>query len=199
MRVLLLLTCLSSGLAAQVEFAAQTPTATDGGILGSVELTQVEADQAAVERAEDLVRDSMRRRGERQLEQKSPSWVPGFVQAQIQESWLAGLDLDRLFDVVDRQVQYRDEGYAVPSYQTSLAIEIDERRVNKELDRLQGQSRKAGRLFAIKCGGTVLLWGVLGLLYGLLDRMTRGYMTNRLRLLFGSLGTAIPTIAFLFA
>jgi len=48
------------------------------------------------------------------------------------------------------------------------------------------------------CGGTVILWAALALLCGWLDRLTRGYMSGRLRLLFSGVGLGLPAIAFVF-
>ncbi len=65
-----------------------------------------------------------------------------------------------------------------------------ERQLRHEMKRLE-------RVTAIKYGGIAASWVVLVVVLGWIDRLSRGYMTGRLRLV-GLLGaTAVPAIAFL--
>ena len=137
----------------------------------------------------------LERRGEGLLEQRKPFWFPGFAADLTFDRWLRGLDPRRVIRVVDRRLEDHDHG-SYKSYQAHLVVEHDEDTVERALGGLRSQIRSDSKLFLAKSGGTVVLWGLLGLLYLWLDRLTRGYMTWRLRGLFLGMGLGLPGIAF---
>ena len=63
--------------------------------------------------------------------------------------------------------------------------------------RLRAELRKLERSTAVKAGGVAAGWVFLALLLSWLDRLSRGYMTGRLRTIGVLGGLLMPTALFL--
>ncbi len=163
---------------------------------GTVELTPAEAFTAAKTRAEELTRQRLRTYGAKAAEEVSPFWLPQFVRNQQIDRWVDRQLRREPPAVLDRDDVIRDHGFG-KSFQTKLLVDSPEPSA-RALRRLSHRIDGAGELFLAKCGGTVVFWGVLALVFWWLDRLSRGYMSGRLFLLAASLGISVPGVAFLF-
>jgi hypothetical protein len=165
-------------------------------VIGDVQLTEVEADESARSRAVAEYRDRLEHRGAEAIARQKRSWLPSFVASLILEEWIGGQVCEDGIRVLERRVMQRDHGFG-KSYQTTLFIEEDAEITRDTMAVLRERMEHAMDRFLYKCGGSVLLWGALGLAYLWLDRLTRGYMMWRLRVVLGGIGVAVPGIAFL--
>lgn len=165
-------------------------------VFGTPELTPGEAYESAQEQAQENLRRYFVEKGTAVVERSTPVWLPGFVEDRILGRWIAALDLAGAFRVLDREQIDRDHGHSM-SYQTRLLIKRDPAKLERSLRSLKRDTAQGEKWFLATCGGTAILWAALALLCGWMDRLTRGYMSNRLRLLFSGLGLCLPAIAFL--
>lgn len=179
-------------LAAALGALPQEPLA----VAGRVELTPAAAVAAARERAFDELRYEIERRARSVAEQRAPFWMPPFAVDLVVDRWGRSLRADALLEEVRRDTRVHDHG-GYKSFQTFLAIRHDETRLQRSLQDLARRIDRGSREFLAKCGGTVALWGILGVCYLWLDRLTRGYMGWRLRFVLGGTGLALPALAFL--
>lgn len=195
-----LLVCAMSLQTPQVEPAAwvedrvdpRRPTAV--AFTGTVELTPAEAFESAREQADTGMRMQLERAAQTLASQ--PFWLPDFVANAVRERWLDRQACLYEVEVVDRSDVIRDHGFG-KSFQTHLLVANVEPS-KSEQRRLSRSMRDAGYLFLAKCGGTVALWFLLALAFWWVDRLSRGYMSGRLRLLAVGAGLVIPGVAFLF-
>ncbi|MBK8096679.1 MAG: hypothetical protein IPK26_06200 [Planctomycetes bacterium] len=199
----MLATILSLGLLVQASFAgnaaampAGDPSADAVAIRGDAELTPAAALTSARRKAEELFRQAWTERARRLADGVRPFWLPAVFTRQATDRWLANLPVDRALRIVDREDKRRDHEFGA-SWQTTLwvvedarAIEVGERQLRQELRRCERQT-------LAKSGATIAFWAVLGFAIGWLDRLSRGYMTGRLRLLGLLLGAGVPTLLFL--
>jgi hypothetical protein len=164
-------------------------------VSGTAELTPHEAFQAALDRAHEASRERLRAQGARLLEARAPFWLPSFVSERVLDDWLRRAERGSQPRVLAREDKVRDHGFG-NSWQTWLLVDAEPAGATLGDGRLVGALRQSSRLFVAKCGGTVLLWGFLALVGAWFDRLTRGYMSGRLRLIGWGLGIAVPTAAF---
>ena len=163
---------------------------------GPIELTPVAADAAAVASALDSLRLDLERRTIDATSRSRPRWLPDAVAQAIGSSWLARQDASRLLQVEDSSRHVRDHG-TFESFQTTLAVRHDQRKLDRMFTGLASELRRRGKALGLVTGGSAALWTILLLAYGWLDRLTRGYMPWRLRLACVGMGLALPGIAFL--
>lgn len=161
-------------------------------VTGTVELDRAAAERTARLAARDRVRQSLARTVDRLVRDRAPAWLPAVVRWAARDRWLRAQDLTRFLHVVERRTTVRDHGYA-RSFQTRLRVRVDEgaeaaARAYFTAERLGG----LGRALVAKGSGVLLFWGVLGAVYMWLDRLSRGYMTWRLRFLTLAVGLAVP-------
>ena len=164
-------------------------------VRGTVELTPAAADAAAVALVEERARNLLEDRGRGLMARVAPCWLPSFCRDQVLRRWLVGCDPETTLRVVDRQRLDHDHGSLGTSYRTALVVESDEQTLGKHLSRLRRQVPRAAETFAIKCGAIAGFWALLGLAIGWLDRLSRGYMTWRLRMLGLLAGSVAPGVA----
>lgn len=165
-------------------------------VRGGAELSPAAAYASAARAAEDHVRDRWRERAERTFDGLRPFWLPEVLAHEAMRRWLADLPVAQFVRFVDREDRERDHEFG-NSFQTTLWVAEDPRAVQQGERRLRNELRRLEQRTAVKYGGVVASWVVLGLAVGWIDRLSRGYMTGRLRLL-GLLGAAaVPAIAFL--
>lgn len=193
-------TLLLLALTVTAPAAAQAVTAGPAGpavVEGRVELTPASADAAARALADREVRWELERRGRDLVRARSPGWLPGLIGDLVLDRWLRSTPVERTWSVVDvERERHAHEGY--DSHRTRLWIATDEREVARALSRLHRQVEKGSRRFALFAGGTAAWWALCALACGWLDRLTRGYMPWRLRLVCVGMGVVAPGIALFF-
>lgn len=187
-------------LAACLPLAPQQPdtavVADAVAVRGDAELDPAAAYASARRKAEEHVRELWTERAERAVEGQRPFWLPDLVAREAVRRWLADLPVDRLVRFVDREDRERDHEFG-SSFQTTLWVAEEPRLVQQSERLLKRELRQLERTTAVKYGSVVAGWVVLVLLVGWMDRLSRGYMTGRLRLLGLLCGVAFPALAFL--
>lgn len=165
-------------------------------VRGDAELSPAEAFASARRKAEDHVRERWEDRAERALAGQRPFWVPEFIATQDLRRWLADLPIEKQLRLVDREDQEREHEFG-NSYQTTLWVAEEPRSVQSGERQLRRRLSDLERTTALKYGGVAASWVVLALLVGWIDRLSRGYMTGRLRVLGLASAVAVPTVLFL--
>lgn len=194
MLALLLTTCIVCP-AQQAPQPSLSPAAAVA-VKGETELSPAEALASAELRVDEHVRDIWRERAERTASRCRPFWLPEMLSDGTIRRWLAGLPVERLISRVDREDRERVHEFG-NSYQTTLWIAEDQRMVERGEQRLRAELRKLERTTAVKAGGVAASWVFLALLLAWLDRLSRGYMTGRLRTIGVLGGLLMPTALFL--
>ena len=165
-------------------------------VRGDTELNPADALASAQMRVDEHVRAVWRERAQRAASQQSPFWMPQMMTENALRRWLAELPVQRLVSRVDRQDQERVHEFG-NSYQTTLWVAEDPAAVERSESRLRAKLRYLERSTAVKAGGIAAAWVFLALLLGWLDRLSRGYMTGRLRAIGVLGGLLMPTALFL--
>lgn len=165
-------------------------------VVGTPELSRREALAAAQEQARVELLERLAARGRTTVGEAAPAWLPGFVQQRIVARWLQGLDSGKLQRVTGEDFVVRDHGFA-QSYEARLLVEEDAAAVQHSLRSLRVRLADSGRWFAAAAGGLVVFWAVLALVQAWFDRLTRGYMTWRLRLIAAAIGAVPLTLLLL--
>jgi hypothetical protein len=147
-------------------------------------------------RVDEHIRSLWEERAKRAASRQSPFWMPQILTDSAVRRWLADLPVQSLVKQVNRDEKERVHEFG-NSFQTTLWIVEDqemlqggERRLRTELDHLK-------RSTAVKAGGVAVGWVFLALLLGWLDRLSRGYMTGRLRAVGALGGLLMPLTLFL--
>ncbi len=171
-------------------------TALAVAVRGDAELTPAAALASARQKVDGHVRGLWEDRARQADAATRPFWVPEALAEVAIRRWLADLPVEQLARCVDREDKERDHEFG-SSYQTTLWVAEDVRVAQRSELRLRQELRQLERRTAIKYGGIAASWIGLVVLLGWVDRLSRGYMTGRLRCvgLFGLI--AVPTIAFL--
>lgn len=188
-------TLLTIALAQAPLFAVAAPDPVP--VEGRVELSPSAADASARERAVDEVRRELARRGASAVAASRPIWMPHLVAEKVVADWMRRLPAERAVEVVDAVRESHDHGGYL-SYRTTLHVTTDRTAMQRMLNDLRRRIDDGGERFAWLLGGTAGLWAVLALAYGWVDRLTRGYMPWRLRVVCVGMGLAGPGIALLF-
>lgn len=165
-------------------------------VRGETELDPAAAFASARRKAEEHVRDCWLERASYALEQQRPFWLPDCLAKESVRRWLADLPIDSMVQVVDREDRERTHEFG-NSYQTTLWVAEPVLSVRRGERDLKAQLRRLERTTAVKYGGVAAGWVVLALAIAWLDRLSRGYMTGRLRAIGLLAGIAMPTLAFL--
>lgn len=193
MLALLLAACLS---AAPQQPGAAVVVADAVVVRGDAELDPATAFASARRKAEEHVRALWSERAERALAAQRPFWMPDLIAQQAVRRWLFDLPIEQIVRLVDREDREREHEFG-NSYQTTLWVAEEPRLVLQGERQLRRELQKLERTTAIKYGSVVAGWVVLGVLVGWFDRLSRGYMTGRLRLVGLLCGAAFPALAFL--
>ena len=187
-------------LAACLPFAPQQPVTTSIAeavvVRGDAELSPAEALVSAKRKAEEHVRDLWQDRAEQAFSGRRPFWLPDLLAREAMRRWLAELPIEQMATYVDREDRQREHEFG-SSYQTTLWVAEEPRLVANSERLLRRATQQLERVTAVKFGGIVAGWAVLVVVIGWLDRLSRGYMTGRLRLLGLLGGVAFPALAFL--
>jgi hypothetical protein len=195
-------TALSCVLFAQAPMAALAVADPSGAaseaiaVRGDAELTPAAAYDSARTRAELHLQERWLERGRRLVVEQRPFWLPSLLAERAVARWLAGSPASEGMRIVDRDDRKREHEFG-SSWQTTLWVAEDprhvahgERALRRELERVQQRT-------LLVSGGTVAFWAGLLFVLAWLDRLSRGYMTGRLRLVGLVLGAAVPAVAFL--
>jgi hypothetical protein len=168
-------------------------------VTGTAELTARESYDSAIAQARDSVLERWQNWAERELDQEAPFWWPTFYRDRTLREWQTELQprIREGLRVLDREDRVRDHGFG-KSYQTSLLVHEDPGIARAVERRLDSRIRYNNKMLAAKSGGIVLFWGLVSLLTAWLDRLSRGYMTWRLRLTAMALGIVVPVAVLLF-
>ena len=188
----LLSTCLAC--LAQQEPAATMASAV--AVQGEAELTPAAAFASARRKAEEHVRELWHDRASAACAAQRPFWLPEVLANESLRRWLSDLPVNQLVHLVDREDRERTHEFG-NSYQTTLWVAEEPSRVAQGERQLRRELQKLERVTAVKYGGIAASWVVLVVVLGWIDRLSRGYMTGRLRLVGLLAATAIPVIAFL--
>jgi len=176
-------------------FAPQDPVAAVA-VRGDAELSPAAALASARTRVDEHLLAIWRERAERASDAQRPFWLPQILAEQTVRRWLADLPKNELVHVVDREDREREHEFG-NSWQTTLWIAEDSQQLQRAELRLKRALRLTERETAIKYGGVAVGWTLLIFGLGWIDRLTRGYMTGRLRAVGLLLGAAVPAAAFL--
>jgi hypothetical protein len=172
------------------------PTASAAvAVRGEPELSAAAAFSSAQGKVEDHVRSVWRERAERTVANQRPFWLPTLVTDNAVRRWLADLPVRDMVQVVDREDREREHEFG-NSFQTTLWVAEDPRLQQRSEQRLRGELRRLEKSTAYKFGGIAAGWTLLAVALAWIDRLSRGYMTGRLRAV-GLLGAlAMPAVAF---
>jgi|RhiMethySRZTD1v2_1073278.scaffolds.fasta_scaffold736083_2 hypothetical protein len=199
----LALACFVLGSAPVVQSPVTTATAAAlvdtrqaVAITGTTELSRAEAFGAAHSAAIDHLRGRWTERGQRVLAEQRPFWLPAVFAQTAVDRWLSHQSFEQVLQIVDREDKVREHDFG-QSFQTTLWVAEDPRQVAGSDRQLRRELQQVQRRTLAVSGGTVVFWAVMAFALGWLDRLSRGYMTGRLRLIGLLLGTAVPTLAFL--
>jgi len=178
------------------DVAPLVPSLAAVAVRGEPELTPAAAYASAYRRAEAQVQARWQERAERQLASQRPFWLPEVVAQKALQQWLHSLPADQLLACVDRQDREREHEFG-SSWQTTLWV-AEPTGLLPQHERAMAQTlRRTQRETAFRYGGIVGGWTLVWLLVGWFDRLTRGYMTGRLRSIGALLALSFPVLAFL--
>lgn len=163
---------------------------------GTLELSREEAEASALDAARRAHETRLRARGSEIAAQLAPCWLPDIVVRKEIEEWTRRQERASVPEVVHRETSVRQYSYG-EAYQTTLWVAGDAAMSRDAEGRLERQIRDAGHLLLSKAGGIAVFWGLLAFVCSWLDRLTRGYMTWRLRLITAGLGLSVPTLVLL--
>lgn len=174
----------------------QAVMATAVAVKGDTELSPADALASAQLRVDEHVRALWEERAKRAASRQSPFWMPQMLTDNTVRRWLGDLPVHRLVKQVDRDDRERIHEFG-NSYQTTLWIAEDQDMVKRGQVRLAAELNRLERTTAVKAGGIAAGWVFLALLLGWLDRLSRGYMTGRLRAIGVLGGLLMPAALFL--
>jgi hypothetical protein len=170
--------------------------AVDSTVEGPVELSPNAADAAAIEVAAEQVRGELLGKAVGLARRVKPIWLPERVADELARDWVSRQEPMKLVEVTDRSRVVKDHG-SFTSYRTNLELRPIERVLERGLHGFAREVQRRGLALGALAGGTLGLWLLLTFVYGWLDRITRGYMPWRLRVLCGGMGVALPGTALL--
>ena len=165
-------------------------------VSGMPELTPKEAWDSANARVREQRQERLVEAGRRYLEREAPAWLPDFVGNRVLREWCTEQGSRPSDEILDRDLLVRDHDFT-RSYQGFLLVEERRGLVNASPRSLERKLRSAQGAFIRRCGATCMFWGLLALGAWWLDRLTRGYMTVRLRLLALAGGVVGPVLIML--
>lgn len=165
-------------------------------VIGEIELSAADAFDGALEQARATVGERLRQRGDRWAREAAPMWMPAFLRQRVVDDWLRRLTTRELVQVLDRRTDVRQYSYG-DSYQTALLVQPDPAVLGDAAGWFRRHTRGVAEEFLLKCGGIGGLWGLLAVVSFWLDRLTRGYMTWRLRIVGAALAAVGTGVVFL--
>ena len=187
---------LSTLIACSAQQEPQISMASIVAVRGDTELSPADALASAELRVDEHIRSLWEERAKRAASRQCPFWMPQVLTDKTVRRWLGDLPVQRLIKQVNRDEKERVHEFG-NSYQTTLWITEDQEMVERGERRLRAELHRLERSTAVKAGGVATGWVFLALLFGWLDRLSRGYMTGRLRAIGVLGGLLVPTALFL--
>lgn len=187
---------LSTLIACPAQQEPQISMASAVAVSGDTELSPADALASAELRVDEHIRSLWQERAKRAASRQSPFWMPQTLTDNTVRRWLGDLSVPRLIKQVNRDDKERVHEFG-NSYQTTLWIAEDREMVERGESRLRAALHRLERTTAVKAGGIAAGWVFLALLLGWLDRLSRGYMTGRLRAIGVLGGLLVPAALFL--
>ena len=163
---------------------------------GDTELSPADALASAELRVDEHIRSRWEERAKRTVSRQTPFWMPQALTDTTVRRWLGDLPMQQLVQEVNRKDKQRIHEFG-NSYQTTLWIAEDKEMVELGEVGLRAELHRLERTTAVKAGGVAAGWMILALLLGWLDRLSRGYMTGRLRAIGVLGGLLMPAALFL--
>lgn len=186
-------------LACCLVLSAQAPEARPGAdaiaVRGEPELTAAAALASAEARLGEQLRAGWRQRASA-LAAEAAGWLPQAAVDGVVARWLAATPTAELVRVVDRADRTRDHGFGA-SWQTTLWYAEDAQLRRRGEAALRAEFAAVRRDCVVRGGAVAGAWATLAFLVGWFDRLTRGYMTGRLRAIGGVLAVAASAAAVL--
>ncbi len=165
-------------------------------ITGSPELSREAARASARSHAKAQLNSNLQVAAVNYLQHNPQGYLPESRVSAVLEQWCWQETQQWQPTILKAQMEVRDHRFG-QSYQEELLLKGIEAELPAALARLQGQMASARYWFFGKWGAVLMGLTATGVLGFWLDRMTRGYMTGRLALLFSGLAMAGSSIAFL--
>lgn len=165
-------------------------------VRGETELSPAAAYASARSKVVDHVRSLWQNRAATAVAQQRPFWLPQPLVDGAMRRWLSNLPLEQLARTVDREDREREHEFGT-SFQTTLWVVEDPRGVQRGEQSLRSALQRLERTTVCQYGGIAVGWTGLVVLLGWLDRLSRGYMTGRLRCVGLLAGLAVPALVFL--
>ena len=165
-------------------------------VRGPVELTRVEAFRAADRLALDHWKCTQMSSARRWVADAAPAWLPSALAERAIRRWVVS---EQSTDVVrDRRVIEHEHGFG-PSYHVEILLDAEalghlDRHATRSLER---ELRRTERRTAFLGGIVFVVWLLAAVASSWLDRLSRGYMRHRLRVLFGGAAVAVTALAFI--
>ena len=163
-------------------------------IRGAAGLTAAEALATAREQVGEHLRTAWRQRADRIAAAAAPAWLPQPCVDAVVANWLQQLPTERLSRVVDRDDRVRDHGFGT-SHQTTLWVAEDPAHLRAGETSLRAALAAARRSALARSGAVAIGWTALGIGAAWFDRLTRGYMSGRLRLAAAALAAVVLAAA----
>lgn len=190
--------CLSCWSLCSLALVAQEPVAVADAVAvrGAAGLSAAEALASAREQVAAHLRSSWRERAGRIAAESAPPWMPQPCVETVVARWLADLPADRLVRIVDRDDRVRDHGFGT-SHQTTLWIAEEPAHLRAGSASLRRALGSASRQALARGGAVAVGWAAVGVGAAWFDRLTRGYMTGRLRLTAAVLAAVVLAAAIM--
>lgn len=196
MLAVLLSTCIACSAPQGPQLVEHAAMVSAVMVRGDAELSPAAALASAEQRVDEHVRSVWSDRAARAVARHRPFWMPEFVTDEAVRRWLADLPVDRLVKRVDREDRERSHEFG-NSYQTTLWVAEDRGAVERGEVVLRDRLRSLERAAALRAGGVAAGWVALALLLSWIDRLSRGYMSGRLRAIGVLAGLLMPAVAVL--
>ena len=164
---------------------------------GELELTRSDAEASALERARDAHRTQLRERADRIASSAIPFWMPQMFAQPTIDRWIGDLERSAPLQVLDSDTEELSYSYGKAFRSSVTVARVHRDGLSKQEARLERRLGEVGKLLLAKCGVTAIVWGLLAFVCSWFDRLTRGYMTGRLRLIALAMGIAVPGILML--
>lgn len=187
---------LSTLIACSAQQEPQISMASTVAVRGDTELSPADAMASAELRVDEHIRSLWQERAKRAASRQSPFWMPQVLTDKTVRRWLGDLPVRRLIKQVNRDEKERVHEFG-NSYQTTLWITEDQEMVERSERQLRAELHRLESSTAVKAGGVATGWVFLALLFGWLDRLSRGYMKGRLCAIGVIGGLLVPTALFL--
>lgn len=166
--------------------------------LGTVEISEAEADRAARSRLVERLAMDLERRASLVVTHAAPGWWPRWASDAVVHEWLAKVDVGALLSEENLQRVEYDHGTLGSSYRSEASASLDENKIARQIAGLRSLVRGRTRAMITKSLAVGASWVAVGLGVAWLDRLSRGYMTARLRWLGAAAGLVVAcTLIFL--